>query len=367
MLRAVEDAGGAFLESPPDLADALRQPATDLRAEDAQPDEEQDEADGEHEADDEERVDLGARASPERPEAGGQRQDGDDDEVRDPLDEHGAQRPRDGRSVVRAQQEGPIEVAQLGGNQAVDEPRQEQDLGGIPEAKLHPAARQDVLPAKSPHGKRGVVHREGEDQEAQVGLADELRDLAPVEVVAEDDASQEVDEHQAEEQRRHGAHVEQPPADRDLLEADLLSIVAGRRRRHRPLAFPSSPCSGSGSGQLRLGRPLDGLLADLLRRARARGSGPVAAGLPRHASNAFFQTAQRVVAWMNTLERLACHSFSGSAAFSSAAVSNGGQGVEGHRNLEAGVGVGRGDARDAVSGRELGRLLVVTLEASPGS
>jgi hypothetical protein len=50
--------------------------------------------------------------------------------------------------------------------------------------------------------------------------------------------------------------------------------------------------------------------------------------LPRHPSNEFFQTAQRVVAWMKTLDRLACHSFSASEARSSSAVSKAGMALK---------------------------------------
>ena len=235
------------MESVPEPADAARQPATDVRTEHSQSDQQQDQADGDREADDEDRVDVGARAPAEGPVAGAQRQHGDDDDVRDALDEDGAHRARDRGRVVRAQQVCPVQVAQLGGDQAVDEPRQEQDLGRVAEANRQSAAPEDVPPPESAKRKGRVVGDEGEGQESDVGLADELRNLAPVEVVAEDDSGQEIEQHQPEQQRADGAHVEQPSTERDLVEADLLAALVGRSG-HPSLALPSSPVSGSLSG-----------------------------------------------------------------------------------------------------------------------
>src|ERR671910_486584 len=56
--------------------------------------------------------------------------------------------------------------------------------------------------------------------------------------------------------------------------------------------------------------------------------GPVAVRFPRHPSKAFFPTAQRVVRWMKTVERLACHSFSAREARSSSALSKAGMALK---------------------------------------
>ena len=95
----------------------------------AQCDDEDDEDHGRHEAD------RGRWRPPrdgcrprKRPEAGGERQAGDDDDVGDALDEDRADRARRGAAEVAAQQEGAVEVAELGRHDAVHEPRQEEHL-----------------------------------------------------------------------------------------------------------------------------------------------------------------------------------------------------------------------------------------------
>src|SRR5690606_20090221 len=133
--------------------DAGGQPSADLAAEDPQPDEERDEAEGDDEADDEEGVDLGSGSAPEGPEPRAQRQPGDDDDVRRALDEDRSDRARDRGPEVPAQQVGAVQVSELGRNEAVHEPGQEEDLGRVAEADVHAAARQDVAPSVAPQGE----------------------------------------------------------------------------------------------------------------------------------------------------------------------------------------------------------------------
>ena len=131
-----------------------------------------DQRDGYQEAGDEERVDLGPLPAAEAPIPRGQCQPEDHDDVSDALDEDRAHRARRRGTVGALQQVRPIQVAELGRHQTVDEPREKQDLGGRGEADGRASATQDERPPEPAQRKGQVVHQQGDDQKPKVGVDD---------------------------------------------------------------------------------------------------------------------------------------------------------------------------------------------------
>ena len=67
-------------------------------------------------------LDLVRQLPAEAPVAGGQAEHDDREEVQDPLDEDCPERPAERDRAVDLQEVGPVEVAELGRDEAVDEP-----------------------------------------------------------------------------------------------------------------------------------------------------------------------------------------------------------------------------------------------------
>jgi hypothetical protein len=130
------------------------------------------------------------QAVPEVPVAGQNAQGRDGDEIEDAFHEDRAQRLRRRNRAVELEQVGAIEIAELGRDDAVHEPRQEQDLGAVPDADLVAGTPQELGPAPAPQREAGVVDREGEQHQPEIRLADVLRHVAqvlPVEQRRDDD------------------------------------------------------------------------------------------------------------------------------------------------------------------------------------
>ena len=160
---------------------------------------------------------------------GRQRQAEDDDDIRDALDEDRAHAAADRSPVVALQQPRPVQVPQLGGDEAVHEPRQEQDLGGVAERDRMAGPRQDEGPAIAAQREGQVVDREGTHQQQGVGVDDPLPGIGKIQV--EDEAEEEVDQDDAEDNGADRPPVEHPVPQRNLTRRDPLV-----RRRIKVLA-----------------------------------------------------------------------------------------------------------------------------------
>ena len=111
-------------------------------------------------ADREQELDLVGQAAAERPVAGRQTEDDDREQVEDPLDEHGPERPRQRDRAVDLQEVGPVDVAELGRDEAVHQPADEDDLRAV--ADLQPEARPPDEERPAPAAEREA---EIEDEE----------------------------------------------------------------------------------------------------------------------------------------------------------------------------------------------------------
>ena len=108
-------------------------------------------------------------------------EDDDREQVEDPLDEHGPERPAERDRAVDLEQVGPVDVAELGRDEAVDEPRDEDDLGRV--ADLEPVARpaDEDRPAQAAQREAEVEDDERGQQERLVRLLDVARQLVELE------------------------------------------------------------------------------------------------------------------------------------------------------------------------------------------
>ena len=112
-------------------------------------------------ADREDELDGRRHAAAEAPEAGREAKQHDREQVEDALDEHRPERSRQRDDVVDPQQVGAVDVAQLGRNEAVDQPADEDDLGRVADLPGAGTAQQQ-LPAVAAQREADVVHAEGE-------------------------------------------------------------------------------------------------------------------------------------------------------------------------------------------------------------
>ena len=195
----------------------------DAVALEAQRDDRTDEDHRHHEAEDEDDVDARHRSAAEAPVARRQGEAEDDDDVGDALDEDRADRPRRRGAVVRLQQVRAVEVAELGRHEAVDEPRQVEDLERVEEADARADLGEDVAPAEGTDREGQVVGDEGERQVADVGAEHELPGGLDVDAQRVEGEDQQDDR---EDDRSDRAPVEDPPRQADLALGDRL--VGGR-------------------------------------------------------------------------------------------------------------------------------------------
>ena len=173
----------------------------------AQSEHEDDQGQGDHEAGNEERIHLRSLPAAEAPIACGEGQPENDDDVRDALDEDRSHGPGRRGTVAPLEQVGPVQVAELGGDQAVDEPREEEDLGRGHEADWRARAPQDEGPAEAPQREGQVVHHQGEHQQTQVCVGD-LRPRTPP-VDAQDEDEKQDQQRDAKDDRADGPHVQE--------------------------------------------------------------------------------------------------------------------------------------------------------------
>ena len=80
---------------------------------------------------------------------------------------------RQRRGAVDLQQVGPVDVAELGRHDAVDQPREEDDLGGVLRPDAHPRAAQQERPALAAQREAEVEDRERQQDEDGVRGEDE--------------------------------------------------------------------------------------------------------------------------------------------------------------------------------------------------
>ena len=112
----------------------------------------------------------------------------DREQVQDALDEDGPERPRQRRGAVDLQEVGAVDVAELGRGDAVDQPREEDDLGGVLRPDAHPRAAQQERPALAAQREAEVEHREGQQDEDGVrGEHETGHDLEQLAVEREED------------------------------------------------------------------------------------------------------------------------------------------------------------------------------------
>ena len=352
-----------------------------MRAEVAEHDHEDDEGGHQHEAGEEQGVDLRAVAAAEAPEAGRQGQREDEDDVRDPLQEDRANRPRDRGRVRGPQQVGAVQVAQLGRHQAVHEPGQEEDLGRVAVAHVGADVPQHQPPPQAAQREGQVVDDEGRQQVGGDRGSDQLHRLAEVHV--QDDAEQEEDQDQREDDGADRSPVQQAPLEADLRLGDrlvrrrvqelarLVDGVAVLVRAGRVLGVVVLWAAGVSPVTRRLrilrvrqlggGWPLYRLLFHLLWRLRPKDgrrggllAHPIADHVAPHRPAGGEVDEDRGAAAVPVVHRERRAQLVGAL--------EDGQRVEAHGDLEGGVAVRAGDPRHLVAGRQLGRLLVVALE-----
>src|SRR4051794_21058479 len=222
-LAPLERPEDALLEAVVELHDAAgeRERDEDAPAEVAQREQRDREEHHDEDRDAEHRLDLWRQAAAEAPVAGGDAHDGDREDVEDPLDEHGPEGPTQRRVAVDPQQVGTVHVAELGRDDAVDEPREEEDLGRVRGPDPEAGAAQQDRPAQAAQREARVEDEEGDDHERRVGAGDEAGDLRQRRAVQRDE---EPDDEERDEDRDERLRLAQPAAERD----PLGRVIGGR-------------------------------------------------------------------------------------------------------------------------------------------
>ena len=183
----------------------------------------EDDADADREHD----LDLVGQAAAERPITRGEAEDDDREEVEHPLDEDRPERPRQRHRAVDLEQIRPVQVAELGRDQAVDQPADEDDLAGVADPEAEAGASDQQRPAEPAEREPDVEHRERHEQQQRVRAEDQARQLLqaePGEGPGEEDQQDE-----REDERDDRAPLAQPAAQRQLVGGDPVGspILAG--------------------------------------------------------------------------------------------------------------------------------------------
>ena len=163
-------------------------------------------------------LDLRREARPEAPEARGEAEARDREQVEDPLHEDGPEGPRERGVAVDLEQVGAVHVAELGRDHAVDEPGQEDDLGRVLRRAVEAGAAQEKRPAVAAQGEAEVVDRERRRDEERAGVEDQPRDLGQLVAV---EADEDGDDDERDEDRDDRPRLAQPAPEGDLLDRDL--------------------------------------------------------------------------------------------------------------------------------------------------
>ncbi len=169
--------------------------------------------DDHHDPDHEDQPDRGWQAVPEAVETDGQTEDRDGEDVQDPLDEDGPERPAQRGRAVHLEQVGAIDIAELGRHHAIDEPRDVQDLDRVAQADDEPGLAQEPFPAIATQREPEVEDDERERDIGRVRLQDQLRDRGqplPIEV------QEEGDDPERDDDRQDRPRLAQPLTERDL-------------------------------------------------------------------------------------------------------------------------------------------------------
>ena len=134
-------------------------------------------------------------------------------------------------SLLISQEIGPVQVAELGRHDAVHEPREIDDLGGVldPDPEAGPAEEQ--RPAIAAEGETGIEDEERDEHQRRVRSADERRDLRErLEVQPDEDA----DDRERHQDRDDRLRLAQPLAEREpldgVVERGLVDGPDGLRR-----------------------------------------------------------------------------------------------------------------------------------------
>ena len=187
-------------------------------------------------ADAEHGLDLGRQAAPEAPVAGRDAHQRDREDVEDALDEHGAERPAQRRVAVDPQQVRAVDVAQLGRHEAVDEPREVQDLGGVLDPDLEARPVEQHRPALAAQREAEVEHEERDQHQRRVRAGDEARDLRQRLAV---EADEHGDDRERDEDRDDRLRLAQAGPERQALDGIGVDVAGGdlarpAGRRSRP-------------------------------------------------------------------------------------------------------------------------------------
>ena len=226
--KAVEH---AFTEEPADPAHLARKEARDPRAEGVERSESQEDDDAEAGARDVEDVQVGEHGAAESDVAVHHQEPKDDEEVQEALRDDDPDRPRERDPETALHQVAAIEVAELGGDQAVDEPAEHQDAEEIATLDVVAALPEEPCPANGPDGERQVVHTERGEHVQRIRPAERRDRLAPVDVPREEGDERDRDDrgHElppAEELPPYGELVGVPGDFGESLDARIFDVRA---------------------------------------------------------------------------------------------------------------------------------------------
>ncbi len=176
--------------------------------------------------DSEDHLDGGRQSAAEAPVAGREAEDRDREQVQDALDEDGPEGPRQRRGAVDLQEVGSVDVPELGRGDAVDQPREEDDLGGVLRPDAHPRAAQEDRPALAAQREAEVEHGEGQQNEQRICSEHETgHDLEQLAVEREEDG----DDANGDRDRDERSRLTHAPREGHLLGIRLALEIGGDR------------------------------------------------------------------------------------------------------------------------------------------
>ena len=121
-----------------------------------------------------------------------------------------------------SEQVGAVHVAQLGRDQAVDEPGQVQDFGRVLDLDAEPGPAEQHRPAQPAQGETRVEHDERDQHEDRVGTRDQLGDLGQGLAV---ERNEEADDRERDEDRDDGPRLAKPAAQRQPLDGVGVGVL----------------------------------------------------------------------------------------------------------------------------------------------
>ena len=197
-------------------------------------------------ADREDDLDLRREAVAEAQEPGRQAEDDDREQVEDPLDEDGPERPAQRDRAVDLEQVGPVDVAELGRHEAVDEPADEDDLGRVADLEPEAGPAEEDRPAQAAQ-REAEVEDERTPRSSSDGFAG--RDVAGqlVELEPGQRSSEQHEQDERQDDRDDRPRLAQPAAERQLVGGDLVvgASAAAASRGARARAARARPMASS--------------------------------------------------------------------------------------------------------------------------